>query len=72
MRTLLQQAQTIAVVGHSDKPYRTSYKIADYLRAVGYTVYAVNPTIEQIDGEPSYATTRRCAAANRQREYFSP
>lgn len=56
MRDVLNQAKTIAVVGHSDKPHRTSYQIAQYLRRAGYTVYAVNPTIETIDGERSYAT----------------
>ena len=54
MREMLENARVIAVVGHSDKPHRTSYRIAQYLRQVGYTVYAVNPTVSQIDGEPSY------------------
>jgi len=56
MREVLSNAKTIAVVGHSDKSHRTSYQIAEYLRAVGYTVYAVNPTVDEIDGEPSYAS----------------
>ena len=55
LRDLLTTAQTIAVVGHSDNPNRTSYRIADYLRSVGYTVYPVNPTVSTIDGQPSYA-----------------
>jgi predicted CoA-binding protein len=55
LRQLLQEARTIAVVGHSDKPYRTSYAIADYLRSVGYTVYAVNPMIQEVDGQRAYA-----------------
>ncbi len=54
MRHLLTTAKAIAVVGHSDKPHRTSYRIADYLRSVGYTVYAVNPTVSTIDREPTY------------------
>ncbi len=56
MRTVLQNARTIAVVGHSDNPARTSYQIAQYLRRVGYTVYPVNPTVAEIDGERSYAS----------------
>lgn len=56
MREVLSQAKTIAVVGHSDKSHRTSYQIAQYLRDVGYTVYAVNPTVDEIDGEVSYAS----------------
>lgn len=58
IRPLLMEANTIAVVGHSDKPYRTSYQIAAYLRQLGYTVYPVNPTVEIIDGQRSYASLR--------------
>jgi predicted CoA-binding protein len=54
LRHLLQMARVIAVVGHSDRPYRTSYQIAQYLRGAGYTVYAVNPAITEVDGEPAY------------------
>lgn len=53
---LLTNAKVIAVVGHSDKTYRSSYRIAQYLRQQGYTVYPVNPTVDQIDGETSYAS----------------
>jgi uncharacterized protein len=53
---VLKSAKVIAVVGHSDDPSRTSYRIAQYLRTVGYKVYAVNPTVESIDGEKSYAS----------------
>ena len=54
MRDLLTTSRTIAVVGHSDKPRRDSYRIARYLRDVGYRVYAVNPTLETIEGERVY------------------
>ena len=56
MREMLQNARTIAVEGHSDNPARTSYQIAQFLRQAGYTVYAVNPTVSEIDGEKSYAS----------------
>ncbi|MBX9255599.1 CoA-binding protein [Desmonostoc muscorum CCALA 125] len=55
LREVLSQAKIIAVVGHSDKRDRTSYQIAQFLRQVGYTVYAVNPLVKEIDGKPSYA-----------------
>ncbi|MFN6526769.1 CoA-binding protein [Nostoc sp. ChiSLP03a] len=55
MREVLTQAKTIAIVGHSDKRDRTSYQIAQFLRQKGYTVYAVNPLIKEIDSQPSYA-----------------
>ncbi|RAM47958.1 MAG: CoA-binding protein [Hapalosiphonaceae cyanobacterium JJU2] len=56
MRDVLASAKVIAVVGHSDKPERTSYQIAQFLRSVGYTVYPVNPTVKEIDGQPSYSS----------------
>jgi len=56
MQRVLSTAQTIAVVGHSDKPSRTSYQIADYLRAQGYKVIPVNPTIDEVNGDKSYAS----------------
>ena len=55
-RKLLENARVIAVVGHSDKPHRTSYQIAQFLRDVGYRVYAVNPALDEIDGEKCYAS----------------
>lgn len=58
MHALLTNARTIAVVGHSDKPHRTSYQIAAFLRDVGYTVYPVNPTLSTIDGEVCYPSVR--------------
>lgn len=54
IQKLLANAKVIAVVGYSDKPYRTSHRIGQYLRSAGYKVYPVNPTIAEIDGEPSY------------------
>jgi predicted CoA-binding protein len=56
LRGLLTEARVIAVVGHSDQPHRTSYRIAQTLRRAGYTVYPVNPTVAQIDGQASYPT----------------
>jgi predicted CoA-binding protein len=54
LRDLLSKAHVIAVVGHSDRPYRTSYQIAGYLRRAGYKVYPVNPEVSTIDGEVCY------------------
>ena len=56
LRQVLTQTQVIAVVGHSDQPHRTSYQIAQFLRQVGYTVYPVNPTVTEIDAQPSFAS----------------
>ncbi len=50
-RELLTSARVIAVVGMSNKPERASLQIARFLRAVGYTIYPVNPKLAgaQID-----------------------
>jgi predicted CoA-binding protein len=58
LHNILSQSKVIAVVGHSDKPDRTSYQIAQFLRSVGYTVYPVNPMVQEIDGQPSYANLK--------------
>jgi len=54
LKQLLTETQTIAVVGHSDKVWRDSYRIGVYLRAEGYRVYAVNPNITEVLGQPVY------------------
>lgn len=52
---LLRAARTIAVVGISPRPDRASHEVAAYLVDAGYTVYLVNPTVEEeILGRPVY------------------
>jgi predicted CoA-binding protein len=58
LHDLLAAAHTIAVVGHSDKPYRDSYNIGRYLRGVGYIVYPVNPNLTTLNGETVYPDLR--------------
>jgi predicted CoA-binding protein len=51
LRQILADTRTIAVVGASNKPTRPSNEIYSYLVATGqYQVFAVNPTITEIDG----------------------
>ena len=59
LHDLLAASRTIAVVGHSDKPYRDSYGVAQYLRQSGYTVYAVNPNLRTVAGETAYPDLRQ-------------
>lgn len=49
----LQEAKTIAVVGLSNKPERTSYQIAQLLQEHGYRIIPVNPVLagEEVLGE---------------------
>jgi hypothetical protein len=56
LKEILNTSKVIAVVGHSDKPFRTSYQIAEYMRNAGYKIYPVNPSVEEIDGQKSYAS----------------
>ena len=51
LKHTLETARTIAVVGCSDRPSRTSHAIARYLQEAGYRVIPVNPYREEILGE---------------------
>jgi len=62
LRTLLQEARTIAVVGLSPRPNRPSHAVARYLQESGYQIVPVNPGHAAILGEPSYPTLTAAAA----------
>ena len=62
LRTLLQEARTIAVVGLSPRPNRPSHAVARYLRESGYHIVPVNPGHAAILGEQSYSTLTAAAA----------
>lgn len=55
---ILAAAKTIAVVGLSNKPDRPSNGIAAYLKAQGYRIIPVNPTIQEALGERAYTSLR--------------
>lgn len=55
LKELLERSNTIAVVGLSDKPDRTSYMVAEAMQAKGYRIIPVNPNAETILGEKCYA-----------------
>ena len=57
MRTpeeILRTAQTIAVVGASPDPSRTSHDVMRYLQRVGYRCIPVNPNTDEVLGERCY------------------
>ena len=54
MAELLKQAKSIAVVGCSPNPERTSHQIAQFLIDRGYRVYPVHPATREILGLPAY------------------
>jgi predicted CoA-binding protein len=62
---ILQESQTIAVVGLSNNPDRASHEVAEYLQQHGYRIVPVNPVYagQRILGEPVYATLQEAADA---------
>src|SRR3712207_1354114 len=57
IRSLLGGSRTVAVVGLSDKPYRTSHSIARSLQDFGFKVFPVNPNLRgPVLGEEPYAS----------------
>lgn len=56
IRKILESSKTIALVGASPKPERTSHKIMSFLMQSGYKVIPVNPGQNEILGQPCFAT----------------
>ena len=56
IKDLLQNARTVAVVGLSDRAYRTSHAIARALQGFGFKIFPVNPNLTgPVLGEEPYA-----------------
>jgi len=53
---ILGAARTIAVVGLSNRRYRPSHGVAEYLQRAGYRIIPVNPNVSEVLGEKCYAT----------------
>src|SRR6476469_3489346 len=51
---LLRQSRTIAVVGLSDKRWRPSYGVSEYMQRAGYRIIPVNPGLSEVLGEKCY------------------
>jgi predicted CoA-binding protein len=58
VKRLLETATTIAVVGASSNPDKSSYGIMRKLQSVGYRVIPVNPRETEVLGEKAYASLR--------------
>ena len=52
---ILKASRTIAIVGLSNRKFRPSYGVADYLQSAGYRIIPVNPLESKILGEKCYA-----------------
>ncbi|HKA91014.1 MAG TPA: CoA-binding protein [Haliangiales bacterium] len=55
IRELLVTSKTIAVVGLSSNPERSSNGVAGRLQAAGYRIIPVNPNEKEVWGERAYA-----------------
>ena len=51
---LLKTSRTIAVVGLSNKRFRPSYGVAEYMQRNGYRIIPVNPFVQAVLGEKCY------------------
>jgi len=56
LRSLLGEAEVVAVVGISSKPWRPSHEVASYLQQHGYRIVPVNPNEQEVLGEQVYAS----------------
>lgn len=56
LKRILESVTTVAVVGLSNKVHRPSYFVGKYLIDHGYTIIPVNPSVDQVLGQKSYAT----------------
>jgi predicted CoA-binding protein len=50
------EGRTIAVVGLSADPSKPSHYVSEYMQQQGYSIYPVNPSIDAVLGEKSYAS----------------
>lgn len=56
LKSLLESARTVAIVGLSTDPEKTSSKIAEILIDAGYDVIPVHPKADEILGRTAYAS----------------
>ena len=53
LRSILEETQTIAVVGCSTSPAKAAHDVPRFLREHGYEILPVNPYAEEIFGRPA-------------------
>jgi len=56
IRELLKTARVIAVVGLSNRKYRPSFSVSEYMQRAGYRIIPVNPNETSVLGEKAYAS----------------
>lgn len=55
MKEIINSTKTIAIIGLSSSPYRTSHSIGKYMLDEGFTIIPVNPNEETVFGLKSYS-----------------
>lgn len=63
IKNIIENSKTVVVVGLSDKPYRPSHGVALYLQKHGYKIVPVNPHVDEVLGEKSYASLKEVPVA---------
>ena len=63
---MLRKTKTISVVGISDKTWRASNRIGNYLAENGYYVLPVNPMLQKVNGIACYPDLEAAQAAARE------
>lgn len=58
IKEVLDTAKTIAVVGLSPNPMRTSHMVSKAMQQAGYRIVPVNPQADEVLGEKSYASLK--------------
>lgn len=71
-RQVLEDARTIAVVGISSNPDKAAFGVPAGLQAAGYRIVPVNPTADEVLGEPAYASLPQVPDAIDVVEVFRP
>ncbi len=58
IKSILQTAQNIAIVGLSDSPLKPSFGVANYLLSAGFHIFPVNPKYDTLLGQKCYQSLR--------------
>jgi predicted CoA-binding protein len=54
IRSILNDSKTIAVIGISNREDRASKYVSEYMQRSGYTIYPVNPNLDEWNGLDVY------------------
>lgn len=58
VREMLRAGRSIAVIGLSENPMKPSHYVSAYMQQQGYRIFPVNPAVESVLGERSYASLK--------------